>query len=68
MYIQKRKRFSSLNKTLEWIIHTNFNYIKAFSGKICSTYYAYNSKNTFYDLLEYFTFIYPQLIILLKKG
>ncbi len=64
MYIQNRKRFSSINKSLDWIIHTYFNINKAFGGKTCSIYYAYNSKNTFYDLLEYFTFIYPELIII----
>ena len=64
MYIQNRKRFSSINKTLDWIIHTNFYINNAFGGKTSSIYYAYNMKNIFYDLLEYFTFLYSELIII----
>ena len=64
MYIQNKKRFSSINKSLDWIIHTNFYINKTFGGKTSSIYYAYKTKNNFYDLLEYFTFLYSELIII----
>ena len=43
--------------------HTNSIIRITVDKNIYSIYYAYNKHNTFYDLLEYFAFLYPELKI-----